>query len=507
MVELRQIFSLAAYSLNSYAIAPFLAATLVLIFGIFLNYLDQKASFNRSLLYFCFSSALWLYSCVLILNAKADSAAAFWAHGLYAGFVIVPAAVFHLSSNLINRYEAQKNIVRLMYATAVVLLPFCRSPYFFVDMKKDSFSFYPTAGLGQPVMLIFFGVCLLASLANLIHCHYTAPDREEKRRIQLFIFSFFVLGTAVVDILAGYDLYLYPSGFISFLGFMIGITCFKMMFYHDKVERHAQELEAEVERKTQELSKVLNDLRAMQFKLLETGKKSALASLSAGILHQISQPITAIHGFARFVKKEMKETETFYKPICHIEEQSVYIKRMLEDLMNLVRHREIVKEVVDINVVVKRAMNLLTDELRIRRVNWDLKLAENLPAVYADSVHLQQIFMNLVINSLQAMENLPRGIPKTMRIVSAPDNSQREIVITFRDSAPSLSEEDKKILQETYFSTRSKASVIGLALCQDLMAEHGGRIELEDNPGEGTTFLLKFPVADAVQMTAVPVRK
>src|SRR3990167_6474506 len=130
---------------------------------------------------------------------------------------------------------------------------------------------------------------------------------------------------------------------------MVGITCFKMMSYHDKVERHARELEAEVERKTEELSRVLNDLRAMQFKLLETGKRSALASLSAGILHQISQPITAIHGFARFVKKEMKESEPFYRGITIIEEQSVYLKQMLEDLMELIRHRENKKENIDVN--------------------------------------------------------------------------------------------------------------------------------------------------------------
>ena len=89
-----------------------------------------------------------------------------------------------------------------------------------------------------------------------------------------------------------------------------------------------------------------------------------------------------------------------------------------------------------------------------------------------------------------------------MKITSLLDNSQREIVIHFKDSAPSMSEEDKKLLQETYFSTKSTASVIGLALCQDLMAEHGGRIEIDDKPGEGTTFILKFPVADAIQIRA-----
>src|SRR5262245_56120766 len=101
--------------------------------------------------------------------------------------------------------------------------------------------------------------------------------------------------------------------------------------------------------KTQKLEATIKELKAAQIKLMESGKTSALAALSAGILHQISQPITAIHGFVRFMKKEMKPEDVFYKPVMVMDEQSTYIRDMLENLMELVRHRKIQKDAVDVN--------------------------------------------------------------------------------------------------------------------------------------------------------------
>ncbi len=494
---LEHIFNITHYYLNPYSIAPLLVATLVLIFGFFLYFLDKKSYFNQTLLYFSLASGMWLYSCVLILNSRLPDVAAFWGYFLYIGFIAVPATVFHLSASLTEKYPEQKKVVGFSYFVVLLLIPLCQNPYFFFDVKKEGFGFYPMAGFLQPVLLFFFAACFLGSFINLIRYHFSLSDNEERQRTKLFIFSFVILIFSAMDLGTTYEYYLYPSGFIAFLGFIIGITCFKFMFYAAKVERHAQELEDEVELKTRELSNVVEELRATQLQLLETGKKSALASLSAGILHQISQPITVIHGFVRFIKKEMKEDNTFYKPISHIEEQSVYIKQMLEDLMNLVRHREIKKENLDVNVVIKRAMNLLTDELRIRRVNWDMSLAEEMPLLYADSVHLQQIFMNFVINALQAFEALPRGSQRYIKITSKFDNRSKEIFITFADTSAALSEEEKKIIEEPFFAIQSRASAIGLALCQDLITEHGGLLAVESG-GEvkGRAFVLKFPIAE-----------
>src|SRR5580704_15244773 len=124
--------------------------------------------------------------------------------------------------------------------------------------------------------------------------------------------------------------------------------------------------------KNLKLEATVTELKAAKAKLMESGKKGAVAALSAGLLHQISQPITAIHGFVRFMKKEMDINSPFYKPVCVMDEQTFYIKDMLSNLMELIRHQKIHKSQININAVIYKSLNLLLDELRIRRIGWDL---------------------------------------------------------------------------------------------------------------------------------------
>ena len=291
---------------------------------------------------------------------------------------------------------------------------------------------------------------------------------------------------------------------VTLILFLVGWLCFKVYHRNKTLKQRIQKLEREISQKAVEIAQVIGELRATQLKLFETGKISAVASLSAGILHQISQPITAIHGFVKFIKKEMNKEDTFYKPICLMEEQSQYLKEMLEDLMELIRHREIRKENIDVNACIRRALNLLTDELRIRRVNWDLFLEENLPLVFADSVHLQQVFMNVVINAIQALSLLPRGSVRYIKITSELNKDKNQVVLSFQDTGPGLSEEDQKQIFEPFFSTKTSGAGIGLALCKDLIAEHEGTVNVISRPGEGATFMITLPCASMV--TGGPVK-
>jgi C4-dicarboxylate-specific signal transduction histidine kinase len=91
---------------------------------------------------------------------------------------------------------------------------------------------------------------------------------------------------------------------------------------------------------------------------------------------------------------------------------------MLENLMELVRHRKIQKDAVDVNAVLSKSMNLLGDELRIRRIGWDLHLDKDLPEVFADALHLQQVFMNLTVNAMEALSDRPSGLTRTLEITT-----------------------------------------------------------------------------------------
>ncbi len=250
-------------------------------------------------------------------------------------------------------------------------------------------------------------------------------------------------------------------------------------------------LRQDIQRQTHQLEETIKELKAAQIKLMEDCKKSALAALSAGILHQISQPITAIHGFVRFMKKEMRADDVFYKPVTVMDEQATYLREMLENLMELVRHRKIQKDAVDVNSVLEKAMNLLSDELRIRRVRWDLHLDNHMPDVFADPLHLQQIFMNLTVNAMEALSEMPAGVPRTLEVSSHWDQTHDRAVIRFKDNGPGINPQTREKVFDPFFSTKEQGSGIGLALCHDLIVEHGGTIEVDTS--DGTTFAIYLP--------------
>ena len=247
-----------------------------------------------------------------------------------------------------------------------------------------------------------------------------------------------------------------------------------------------------LKQKNLQLKAMAMELKAAKVQLLDGEKKGVIAALSAGLLHQISQPITAIHGFVRFMKKEMDINSPFYKPVCIMDEQSLYMKDMLANLMALIRHREIQKTQININTVIHKSMNLLLDELRIRRIGWDLQLDDSLPFVFGDALHLQQVFMNLVINAMEALSDLPHGTPRTLRIASQYDIENHQAVIIFKDNGPCITDEHQAKIFDPFFSTKPQGSGIGLALCHDLVNGHGGSISVQSSQ-ESTIFTVKLP--------------
>lgn len=244
--------------------------------------------------------------------------------------------------------------------------------------------------------------------------------------------------------------------------------------------------------KNMKLEATVKELKETQVKLMESSRKGAVAALSAGLLHQISQPITAIHGFVRFMKKEMDINSPFYKPVCIMDDQSFYIKEMLSNLMELIRHRKIQKASININTVIYKSTNLLLDELRIRRIGWDLQLYDQIPLINGDALHLQHVFMNLIVNAMEALSEKPHGAPRTLLILSQYDIANHQAVILFKDNGPGIVHENQAKIFDPFFSTKPQGSGLGLALCYDLVNEHGGAISVQSNE-KGTVFTVKLP--------------
>jgi len=456
--------------------------------------LDKSSSFHRSILYLCLSLALWLYANGFVYNSFHAATTLYWTHMMYIGLLLIPPTLLHAAVAFSHRLAEEKSFVVGAYSTAIIFISLSMF-YPSLGIREYPWGFYPDASFVHSFLIILFFFCLLLSIQVMNDYYQQLTNTLEKKRAQALLTAFAFIALAGVDILVSYGIVIYPFGYLAVLCFGLSIMYSIITHHYLTLDRYTKSLEEQVKEKTKEIAKVFAELKATQLRLIETGKISAVASLSAGILHQVSQPITAIQGFAKFMRKEMKEDDPFYKPAKLIDEQSAYLREMLEDLMELIRHREITKKNIDINAAIKKATDLLTDELRIHRVNWEVLYGENLPAVYADMIHLQQVFMNIVVNALQAVESLAKGSERRLRIVSEFDKEHQQVVVSVYNNGPGLSLEDKNQIFEPFFSTKTKGSGIGLALCKDLIAEHGGTIQVENQKDQGVTFIISLPAA------------
>ncbi len=242
-----------------------------------------------------------------------------------------------------------------------------------------------------------------------------------------------------------------------------------------------------------QLNRCRRRLKDKERESMEREKFLVLANLSAGILHRISQPITAIYGFARFMKKEIKPGDPFYTPVSLLEEQSQSLKEMLDDLRELSQSRQAIKENVSVNEIIEKSMRLVTDELRIRRIEFNVRLQENLPPVYADGLKLQHLFINLIVKAMERLSALrplacpPLACPpgqagqagqagqiKSFQITSSFNERTRELEIFFKDSGPEITDQERGPIFE-------------------LINELNGTLSLENDSSGGTQFVVRLP--------------
>ena len=121
-----------------------------------------------------------------------------------------------------------------------------------------------------------------------------------------------------------------------------------------------------------------------------------------------------------------------------------------------------------------------------------MELNDKIPFILGDALHLQQVFMNLIVNAMEALSEMPHGAPRTLLVSSTYDIADHQVVIVFKDNGPGIAHEQQAKIFDPFFSTKSQGSGIGLALCQDLVSEHGGSISVESN-NDGTVFTVKLP--------------
>lgn len=237
-------------------------------------------------------------------------------------------------------------------------------------------------------------------------------------------------------------------------------------------------------------------VRQLEEQLLHADRLVILGELTAGIAHEINQPLTAIAAYAdagrHLVQQSGGGSPDNLHVICErIAEQSRRAAEVVQRLRKLAQTGSISKARHDINVIVRNTMLLFDYELKKKRLKLDFSPAAGIDTLYVDDIQIQQILVNLVKNGLDAMSAAEQT---DGRITIHVKKIGQTVAIAVQDNGPGVSPADRPRLFESFFTTKPKGVGLGLSICKNIAAAHGGTLRYESPAEGGSRFTLTLPL-------------
>ena len=235
----------------------------------------------------------------------------------------------------------------------------------------------------------------------------------------------------------------------------------------------------------------ITEIKALEEKLRQADRLAALGTISAGLAHEIKNPLSAIKTFVQLLPKKFDNLSFMEKFNTTVPREVDRINLLVEDLLELTRIRKRPWVHLDVNHLIADVIDLHGEEMEKKHIVFEDHLDKTIPPIQGDAEKLYRAFSNLVINSIQAM---PDG--GLLWISSDQEDSRPMIKITFRDTGIGMDEETSKNLFNPFFTTKDKGVGLGLALTRKIIEDHRGTIEVMSTKGKGTTFVLRLPVVE-----------
>lgn len=231
-------------------------------------------------------------------------------------------------------------------------------------------------------------------------------------------------------------------------------------------------------------------LQVSQRQLVLSGKLASVGKLAAGVAHEINNPLTGILTFAEDLLDESEEDDPKREDYLVIKRESIRCRQIVRNLLDFAKQDKPQITSVDVNEVLKRTIKLIERLAQFQNCIIKTELQPNLPLVRGDAGQLQQIYLNLLINSAEAM---PEG--GTINIESRHSARNPLITTVVSDNGIGMSDEEKKRIFEPFYSTKKgKTQGLGLAVTWGILEQHGGSIDVESKVDIGTRFTVRLPV-------------
>jgi two-component system sensor histidine kinase HydH len=221
--------------------------------------------------------------------------------------------------------------------------------------------------------------------------------------------------------------------------------------------------------------------------LRRADRLSALGELSAGMAHEIRNPLGAIKGAVEILKDDYSSEDTKYEFIKILLKESDRLNNIVQEFLGFARPKPPEFQLADLNAAIESALVLTAQEARKTGVSIEKKLDPAIGMRSLDAGLLNQAFLNLILNAIQAM---PRG--GVLTVESHLRNDAVEVKIG--DTGVGIPAGDRKKLFSPFFTTKKNGTGLGLAITYRIVENHRGKIDVSSEPGKGTTFTVKIPL-------------
>ncbi len=235
----------------------------------------------------------------------------------------------------------------------------------------------------------------------------------------------------------------------------------------------------------------LREIRELKEKVRRSEHLASLGRLAAGVAHEIRNPLSSIRGFAQFFLNRFRGQKEEEEYAAVMVKEVDRLNRVITELLDFANPRQLRREPCSLAEVMDYALKVLSLELEKKKVVVEKLYEDGLPLVPADQEQLSQAFLNLLLNSLEAVAEDGKIVIGLSR-----DPRRDRINITLADNGRGIPPEDRERIFEPFFSTKSKGTGLGLAIVHKIVEMHGGEIRAENRPNGGTVFQVTLPLHD-----------
>jgi len=236
--------------------------------------------------------------------------------------------------------------------------------------------------------------------------------------------------------------------------------------------------------------KMEKELERTRVQLLQAEKMASLGRLSAGVAHQLNNPLGGIILYTKLVIEDYKLEEAAIEDLQRILKDAERCRDTIKELLEFSRQTNYLMQPCDINDTISRTLFLIENQTLFQNIDLKKDMAPSLPPISADVQQLNHVFMNIILNAADAMEG--KG---ELTIKSYLRSNLNRVCIEISDTGPGIPEDTLSHIFDPFFTTKEegKGTGLGLSLAYSIIENHGGSIQATSKPGKGATFVIEFP--------------